>query len=68
MTYTIRIHPNATEPGVVMIRHLGQITSEIIEGWPNQFEERNGGYFCKKGELSGLEELLPFGLSYLLLS
>jgi len=31
-----------------MIKHLGQITSEIITGWTNQFEKRNGDYFCKK--------------------
>ena len=31
-----------------MVRHLGQITDEIIEGWSDQFEKRNGGYFCQK--------------------
>lgn len=30
------------------IKQLGQITEEIIDNWANQYEKRNGAYYCKK--------------------
>jgi hypothetical protein len=30
------------------VRHLGQITDEIVDSWVNQFEKRNSSFYCKK--------------------
>lgn len=27
---------------------LGQITQEIVNGWEEQFEKRDDGYYCRK--------------------
>lgn len=31
-----------------MIKELGQITDEVIEGWAGKFDKREIGYFCKE--------------------
>ena len=29
-------------------RHLGQITKEIIKGWADQYDQKDGKYYCPK--------------------
>ena len=30
------------------VKHLGQITDEIIDNWAEQYEQRDGVFYCKK--------------------
>jgi len=30
------------------VKHLGQITDEIIDSWEEKFEKRSDGFYCKQ--------------------
>lgn len=30
-----------------MIKHLGQITKEVVDNWGEKYEKKNGGFSCK---------------------